>query len=53
MAASPRAEIELAWAVVNLGDLDGDGLPEFALASETAPDDGVHGAINVMYLQPN
>lgn len=51
LKAMAREEVELAWSVAVLGDINGDGLPEVVLASQTAPNDPQHGPIHVAFLR--
>jgi hypothetical protein len=38
--------------VTNLGDLDGDGAPELAVAAETSPGYDNQPSIHMVFLQP-
>ena len=38
--------------MTNLGDLDGDGAPELAIAAETSPGYDNQPSIHMVFLQP-
>jgi len=43
---------EFGWSVASLGDLDGDGIPDLAVAAETSPGYSNQPSLHVIYLAP-
>ncbi|KAM3569185.1 hypothetical protein VYU27_008712 [Nannochloropsis oceanica] len=43
---------EFGWSVASLGDLDGDGIPDLAVAAETSPSHTNVPSIHMIYLAP-
>lgn len=41
---------EFGWSVTSLGDLDGDGVPDLAVAAETSPGETNHPSLYMLFL---
>ena len=43
---------EFGWSVLSLGDVDGDGIVDLAVAAETSPGRRKHACLHMIYLAP-
>lgn len=52
LSDSIKEEDEFAWSLCNIGDINGDGVPDLALGAETSPADKNFGSLHVVFLTP-
>lgn len=50
LSDSIKEEDEFAWSLCNVGDMDGDGIPELAIGAETSPSDKNYGSLHVVFF---
>ena len=52
LSDSIKEEDEFAWSLCNIGDINGDGVPDLAIGAETSPTDKNYGSLHVVFLTP-
>lgn len=52
LSDSIKEEDEFAWSLCNVGDINGDGVPDLAIGAEASPTDKNYGSLHVVFLTP-